>query len=371
MLNLLKHFGVQRKDIFAYHSVGDPRWTPYKYEALAEEGFQKNVFAYRAINLISKSVSSIPLIAKKVNDTTKNTEDKIIAEILQRPNSNQSRSSFLENIVNYLMISGNAFVHHNDNGELRCLRSDRIQIVPNKSRTAVDYYVYSVDSSKLNLKKEDILHLKLFNPLNDWYGFSPLQAAFRAIDQYNEMSNHNLAVMQNGGRPSGCLVVKNAENLTEEQKIQLRSDIQSAYSGAKNAGKIMIMEGGLEWKEMGKSLKDLDFDSGKNTVAREIAQAFGVPPVLVGIQDSVFMTYKEARLHFWEDTILPMAEFIRLEFSNWLSVKFNKRIEIILDLDAVSALSSRRESLWNKISNADFLTINEKREILGYLPIKE
>ncbi|MDR2067790.1 MAG: phage portal protein [Holosporaceae bacterium] len=369
MLNLLKHFGAQRKDnFFAYHGVGDPRWTPCEYGALAEEGFQKNVFAYRAINLISKSISSIPIMVKKDEGTA---ENDAIAEILQRPNSRQSRSSFLENVVNYLMISGNAFVHCDDNEELHCLRSDRVQIIPNASKTTVDSYTYGVDSSKFNLKKEDILHLKFFNPLNDWYGFSPMQAAFRSIDQYNEMSNHNLAVMQNGGRPSGCLVVKNAENLTEEQRAQLRSDIQGAYAGAKNAGRVMILEGGLEWKEMGQSLKDLDFDSGRNTVAREIAQAFGVPPVLMGIQDSAFMSYKEARLHFWEDTILPLAEFIRLEFSNWLSIKFRKRVEIIFDLDAVSALSSRRESLWNKISNADFLTIDEKREILGYLPAKE
>ncbi|MDR3187468.1 MAG: phage portal protein [Holosporaceae bacterium] len=369
MLNLLKHFGAQRKDsFFAYHGVGDPRWTPCAYEALSEEGFQKNVFAYRAISLIAKSISSIPLMAKKIDDAT---ESEVVAKVLRRPNGSQSRSSFLENVVNYLMISGNAFVHHDDNGELHCLRSDRVRIVPNASKTAVDFYVYGVDSSKFDLKKENVLHLKLFNPLNDWYGFSPLQAAFRAIDQYNEMSNHNLAVMQNGGRPSGCLLVKNAENLTEEQRAQLRSDIHNAYAGAKNAGRVMILEGGLEWKEMGQSLKDLDFDSGRNTVAREIAQAFGVPPVLIGAQDSAFMSYKEARLHFWEDTVLPLAEFIRLEFSSWLSIKFKERVEIVFDLDAVSALSSRRESLWNKISNADFLTTNEKREILGYLPINE
>jgi HK97 family phage portal protein len=133
----------------------------------------------------------------------------------------------------------------------------------------------------------------------------------------------------------------------------------------------MVLEGGLEWKEMGLSPKDLDFNTGKNIAAREIAQAFGVPPVLIGIQgDSAFTSYKEARLHFWEDTVIPIAEFIRLEFSNWLSNRFNRSVEMIFDLESIHALISQRESLWSKISNADFLTINEKREILGYPPIK-
>ncbi|MDR1561237.1 MAG: phage portal protein [Holosporaceae bacterium] len=369
MLNLLKHFNAKKEDcFFAYQGISSPQWTPYRYEALSEEGFQKNVFAFRAINLISKSISSIPAAIRNCDNLT---ENDFLNKILKRPNEFQTRNSFFEHVVNYLLISGNTFVYCDNEYNLRCLRTDRVQIVPNQSKTAVKSYAYCVDASKLSIEKENILHLKLFNPLNDWYGFSPLQAAFRAIDQYNEMSNHNLAILQNGGRPSGCLMVKNTENLTEEQRRQLRSDIQEAYSGALNAGKVMILEGGLEWQEMGLSPKDLDFDAGKNITAREIAQAFGVPPILMGIQgDSAFANYKEARLHFWEDTVLPLAEFIRLEFSSWLSSKFGKQVEMTFDLEGVHAIMSRRESLWNKISNADFLTIDEKREILGYPPMK-
>jgi HK97 family phage portal protein len=370
VLNLLKHFSAKREDyFFAYQGINAPQWTHCKYEALSEEGFQKNVFVFRAVNLISRNVASIPMA---LADQERLKKGKIVSEMLRRPNGSQTGNSFFENVVNYLLISGNAFVHQSGDSELQCLRTDRVQIIPNKSKTAVNSYVYVVDSSRFSMEKDEVLHLKLFNPLNDWYGFSPLQAAFRAIDQYNGISNHNLAILQNGGRPSGCLTVKNTENLTDEQRAQLLSDIQNAYTGATKAGKVMVLEGGFEWREMGLSPKDLDFDSGRSMSALEIAQAFGVPPVLMGIHgDSAFRSYKEARLHFWEDTVLPMAEFIRLEFSNWLSKRFNEQMEIIFDLDAVHALMSRRESLWNKVSNADFLTINEKREILGYPPIKE
>jgi HK97 family phage portal protein len=370
MLNLLRYFSTKKEDVFfTYQGINSPRWTPCKYDALSEEGFQKNVFAFRAINLISRGISSIPVFIKNCRDQS---EDKFLTDILNKPNEAQTRSSFLENLVNYLLISGNAFVNCNNENQLHCLRTDRVQIVPNRSKTAVESYVYSVDLSKFTIEKKDMLHLKFFNPLNDWYGFSPLHAASRAIDQHNEMSKHNLSILQNGGRPSGCLVVKNSENLTEEQRQQLRSDIRDAYEGTANSGRIMVLEGGLEWKEMGLSPKDLDFNAGKNMAAREIALAFGIPPLLMGIHgDSSFTNYREARLHFWEDTIMPLAEFIRFEVGNWLSVRFNRKIEMIFDWDAVHALISKRESLWNKISSADFLTANEKREILGYPPIKE
>lgn len=374
MINLLKHFNNRRsmsESIVFYHSANDPRWTPCEYEAVSEEGFQKNVIAFRSINLISRGIASIPMTLENKSDTPKLNANKLDI-LLNRPNQQQSRGVFFEHLVNYLLISGNAFIHWSENGQIMCLRSDRVQIVPNASKTAVDFYVYNVDSCQFRIEKEDLLHLKFFNPLNDWYGLSPLQVASRAIDQHNAMSNHNLAILQNGGRPSGCLMIKTgAEHLTEEQREQLRSDVRSAYSGTLNAGKIMVLEGDFEWKEMGMSPKDLDFSAGKDLTTREIAQAFGVPPVLVGLRgDSGFSNYREARMHLWEDTILPLAELIRLEFSNWISKKLGENLEIVFDLDKIHALTARRDILWQRISAADFLTVNEKRELLGFPPLK-
>ncbi|GHU12739.1 portal protein [Alphaproteobacteria bacterium] len=373
MRNLLKHFGVGKSAsnvFFSYQGTNDPQWTPYRYDAISESGFQKNAIAFRAINLISRGIASIPMSIKNCEDNSENIE---LTNLLNRPNKSQSRGTFFETLVNYLLISGNAFVHFGEDGELSCLRTDRVHVVPNASKTFVESYSYEVDSSKFMISRENILHLKLFNPLNDWYGLSPLQVASRSVDQHNAISDHNLAILQNGGRPSGCLMVKNGtENLTDEQREQLRADIKNSYAGSINAGKMMVLEGSFEWKEMGLSPKDLDFDSGKNMTAREIALAFGVPPSMIGLRcDSSFSSYKEARLHLWEDTILPLGELIRLELGNWLSKKFDKSVEIVFDLDAVHALTSRREMLWQKISNADFLTTNEKRGILGFAPLDE
>lgn len=359
------------ESILFYHSANDPRWTPCNYEAISTEGFQKNVIAFRAISLISRGIASIPMSLKTLSLDNNEKLRYELNNLLNRPNQFQSRGSFFEHLVNYLLISGNAFIHCGEIRQFTCLRTDRVQIISNAEKTAVDFYAYNVDSSQFRIEKEDLLHLKFFNPLNDWYGLSPLQIASRAIDQHNAMSNHNLAILQNGGRPSGCLMIKTgSENLTEEQREQLRSDVRDAYAGTLNAGKIMVLEGDFEWKEMGLSPKDLDFSAGKDLTTREIAQAFGVPPVLVGLRgDSGFANYREARLHLWEDTILPLAEVIRLEISNWMSQKFGMEVEIVFDLDSVHALTARRDILWQRISSADFLTKDEKREILGFPPL--
>jgi len=81
--------------------------------------------------------------------------------------------------------------------------------------------------------------------------------------------------------------------------------------------------------------------------------------------------YKEARTHFWEDTIVPLTELISTEFSHWFSKYKQQTLKVVFDLDSVPAFTSKREMLWNKIANATFLTNDEKREFLGLPKLKK
>ena len=140
--------------------------------------------------------------------------------------------------------------------------------------------------------------------------------------------------------------------------------------GIQNAGRIVVMEGDYQWQEMGLSLKDLDFIEGKNLCAREITQAFNVPPMLVGVPgDATFANYKEARYHLWEDTILPLLTHIADELTHWLLPNWGSGLRLSYNIDAIPALAQRREEAWSKISQANFLTLNEKRRAVGYEPV--
>jgi HK97 family phage portal protein len=182
-----------------------------------------------------------------------------------------------------------------------------------------------------------------------------------------------MAILQNGGRPSGAVTIKPNEVtglLTSEQRDQIRADFAGLYEGANNAGRVVFLEGDFEWQEMGLSPRDLDFIEGKNVSAREIAQAYGVPPMLVGVPgDATFANYREARLHLWEDTILPLLEFLVAELNLWITKLYKGELKIGYDLDSIPALAPKREALWSRIQEANFLTINEKREAVGYTPL--
>jgi HK97 family phage portal protein len=132
----------------------------------------------------------------------------------------------------------------------------------------------------------------------------------------------------------------------------------------------MLLEGGLDWKAMSLTPKDMDFLEAKHTAAREIALAFGVPPMLLGIPgDNTFANYAEANRVFFRQTVLPLASRIGCSIAQWLSPQFGEAIRVTIDTDRIDALAADRAALWDRVSNAPFLTLNEKREAVGYGPV--
>lgn len=350
------------------------------YTSLAQSGYESNVIVYRCINLIARSISSVPLVL--LENDVKVTAHPLL-NLLKKANPMQNGTDFLEAVTSFLLLSGNAYIEaigDNDGKpkELYALRPDRIKITPGKQGLPKNY-TYAVQGQKREISVDavtgqcNLLHLKFFHANNDWYGFSPIEAAMRPILSHSTVSSHNLSLLENGGRPSGALFLKNNGHapLSLEQKESLRESLKELYQGSKQAGQMMLLEGGFEWKEMGMSPKDMDFTEGKNTAAREISQAFGVPPMLIGVPgDATFSNYREARLHLWEDTILPLLDRILIPLGHWLSPYFSGNLTLGYDADAIPSIAAKREMRWEQLEKCSFLTNNEKRQELGYPAIE-
>jgi HK97 family phage portal protein len=242
-------------------------------------------------------------------------------------------------------------------------------VVPG-ARGWAEAYEYSVGGRTVRIGRDPegwlpVLHLRLFNPTDDHYGFPPLEAAAFAVDVHNASGAWNKALLDNAARPSGALVYGAGQPLSAEQFERLKANLQAAHGGHENAGRPMLLEGGLDWKPMSLSPADMDFISGKHAAAREIALAFGVPPQLLGIPgDATYANYKEANTAFWRGTVAPLAQRTARALTAWLEPKF-PGVRIGADLEAVPALSAEREALWARLDAATFLSVEERRRMAG------
>ncbi len=377
----------KQSNMMGYFGVDTNEHKQYKYDDLAKEGYLKNAIVYRCVNEISKGASAVPILLKNGDDIVENHE---LLTLLDRPNPLQSYSEFFNSLFGYVLLSGNAYILKigNENGapkELHQLRPDRINI-KGSGNTIPDVYEYRVNGqikTSYTVDQVDgfseVKHIKLWNPLDDYYGLSPMSAAAVEVDQFNMSSKHNVNLLNNGARPSGAIIFKPqddsgfAVNLSESQRQQLLTDMNNRFAGSSNAGRPMLLEGDFDWKEMGLSPKDMDFHQLKNMAATDIALCFGVPSQLVGVPDSqTYSNVAEARLALYEETIIPHLRKIQSDLNEWLVPMFDSRLKLEFDIDSIPALSERRKRTYENVSLAvreGIMSRNEARKQLGLTPI--
>jgi HK97 family phage portal protein len=363
--------------LIALESGGRARWTPRDYAALTREGFCRNAIVYRAVRLIAESIGALSFV---LYEGGREHSTHPLLDLLARPNPRQDGASFLDNVATHLLLSGNGYVEavglegdgSNEVRELYALRPDRMKVVPGPDGWPQGYE-YTVTGSTVRFAQDarqpPILHLTLINPLDDYYGLSPLEAAAVAVDTHNAAAQWNKALLDNAARPSGALVYAGPDGflLQEAQFERLQAELNRQYQGTANAGRPLILEGGLDWKPMSFSPKDMDFMEAKHTAAREIALAFGVPPMLLAIPgDNTYSNYQEANRVFWRQTILPLGGRMAAALTQWLSPSFGDGLTLAIDTDRIEALSGDRAALWERVTRAPFLTVNEKRAATGY-----
>lgn len=351
---------------------GQPTWTPRDYLSFAREAYGQNVIASRCIQSISDAVSSVRWVVKNGEDEV---EDGPLVRLLDRPNPGQSFSEYAEAVVGYRLIAGNSYEERLDvrgePKELYALRPDRMRVVPGADGFPVRYE-YKLNGKTVRWQvdpaRDDnpIWHARTFNPTNDWYGMSPVEAAAYSIDVHTQAMAFVKALLDNSATPSGAMVMEG--QTSDDQFARLKEEIDRQYSGAKNAGRPMLLEGGMMWQGMGMTPDAMNLIDTKHAAARDICLAFGVPPMLIGIPgDNTYANYKEARLAFWEDTVLPIINRLAQDWTQWLAVPFGHVIEA--DLDHIPAIVDKRETLWNMVEGSASLTINEKRQAMGYPPV--
>jgi HK97 family phage portal protein len=359
--------------VVAWAGAGRVAWSPRDTVSLMKTGFAGNPVGFRSVKLIAEAAAALPLVCQ---DVERRYEVHPVLGLIARPNAAQGRAELLEAIYAQLLLSGNAYVEAvSPDGdtpeELHVLRSDRMGLVPGPDGWPIAYD-YTVGAKKHRFDARGlspICHIKLFHPQDDHYGLSPMQAAANALDVHNSASRWTKALLDNAARPSGAIVYRGADGagtMTTDQFERLQNEMESYHQGARNAGRPMLLEGGLDWKPMGFSPQDMEFQKTKDAAAREIALAFGVPPMIMGIPgDATYANYAEANRAFYRLTVLPLAAKVLSALAHWLAGYSGEPVELRPDLDQVPALSIERDAQWRRVADAAFLTPSEKRAMLG------
>ena len=363
--------GREARPELARYPVAGAAWfsgeRPRGYEAMVRAGFIENPIAQRAVRTVAEGAGSVGFVVP---------QGHALGALMARPAPGMSGAEFVEAVAAYLLLHGNAYVEVVEGAdglplEMYALRPDRVSVEVDgggwpaahvyRAGAAVTRYPVTEDG------RAGLLHVRTFHPLDDHYGLGSLGAAAGAVETHNAASRWNTSLLDNAARPSGALVYDAGDGgtLSAEQFDRLKAEMEASFAGAANAGRPMLLEGGLRWQALSLTPAELDFVGAKAAAAREIALAFGVPPMLLGLPgDSSYANYAEANRALWRLTLLPLVEKLAgafaAHFRHWWP-----EVSVGIDRDSVPALAADRERLWKQVAGADFLSRDEKRAMLG------
>ena len=343
---------------------------PFDYQRAVGRAYLENPVAQRSVRLVAEGIGQAPLLPV----------DPRLATLVMATSAGQK---LLETLAAQLLLHGNGYVQVMKDGrgrpvELFALRPERVSAILGDDGWPTAYG-YRVGETQLTIPVLDedaspnIIHIKGFHPGDDHYGAGCLSAADQAVAIHNAASQWNRMLLDNSARPSGALVYDagDAGSLTTEQFDRLKTELNSAFSGQGNAGRPMLLEGGLSWQAMSLTPADMDFATLKSAAARDIALAFGVPPMLIGLPgDATYANYREANRALWRQTLLPLASKLLSALAEGLVTWFPDAA-LGVDMDRIPALAEDRERLWTQVNAADFLSDDEKRTMLGLPPAPE
>lgn len=380
-----------------YLRYGNPcESTSYSYRVndITAIAYYNNVAPISiGIDLISEEFEVIePFVFDQENQEYDDSDEtQALLSLLKMPNADTTMGEFMGNIARFFQITANAYVIATGKDidkppmELFTVPSQNVAVYGGTDDPFADYYIVNSarGSYRFNRAESDniryvnnqinaeLLHIKSFNTdsgQSNLTGRSKLNSIYLEIEQYYYSGKHNLSTLKNGVTSSGALISE--EPLTDDQREKIRQEILSKKQGADNAGSLFIFDRGkFDFKEMSKSLKDMDFRNLKLDVSLDVYNRLKIPLPLVSTKNQKYDNMFQAKLSLYDNAVLPLTKKIYEELSLFLLPRFDldtNQYKITYNPHTIPIMQEREINKAFEISKMGILTINEMRALFGY-----
>lgn len=374
LFNFFKSKTTQTVQYVSNWQYGKPVWSTQYDKQYIEEAYNKVVWVYSCVAMISSCVSSVPWNLYRVGRGGKSVEieDHPILNMLNvKVNPNLSSRDFFDLWATYLACQGKFYGQFNSPTlptEIRHMYPHYVRVIPDK-QNFVKGYEYTINGVPDTYKANEIMWSKFNDPLNAYDGLSPIRALARTIDTENEAVDWNKTTLQNSAVPPGAIQVVNP---SPELQEKLRDDWIKRYGGSKNARVPLVLNAEkASYVNFGLNPVDMDFLNQRKMNRIEICTAFGVPGQVVGDPEGqTYANYSEALKAFWENTVIPRyLDHMKQVLNMNIAARYADNLRIKYNLDGIQALHESVDAIAERVRNLwkdGVVTRNEARFELGY-----
>jgi HK97 family phage portal protein len=281
---------------------------------------------YCAVSVIAESIATLPThVFRKGASGKQRLNDHHVERLLNiAPNEYQSPYEFKIALMRAVLLRGNGYARITFDGagkaaELHLLHPDAVLIDFDKGR--LRYRITGTNGKQEVLLKEEVLHVK-YHSDDGIVGRSPVSVCRDVIGLGLAQQSFQSNQFKNGVSASG--VLETDSKLTDEQFYALQ-DMVDKKAGTNNAGRPLILEGGLKWNQIGLSNEDSQWLESRLFTISDIARMFKLSPIfLQDYSNSTYSNFSEASRAFLSQSLRPWLTNLQQAYSRSLISERNK-----------------------------------------------
>ena len=362
-------------------SMTTPNTLPSKpkgYASIVNEAYKASAVSASCITMFSQLFSQPPL--KVLDEKGNNVPDHPFLELINSPNPWMSKTELHLRIAQSERLGGNAYIEKVRNGshkvvELSVLSQEKIEIIPDE-KTFISHYLFEVDGNKIKIPKENIIHFKNPDPLNLYYGMSPLIPAFSEIDTDSLIGELQRHVLTNSGIPT--LIIKHGltKEVNPDKERSIVQLIREKISGLKR-GEPLFLGKGMDTEQYGLNFKQLALIETTLVLEARICAVLQVPPILIqvsaGLEKSTFANYKTALESFWFNVMMPYHNRFASILNNDpdFGLEGYKLVYDYLELPVMDSHQEKLKSQALDLYQSNIISIDEARATFNLEPVKK
>ena len=370
-------------------------WSYYKQVATVRDAVDTGANNYQTVpyGVMDTETGEIH---SKVDPSIKATR---VLSLLEDPNQDKTESEMKRCFYSSYSVTGNLFIlatftdTSEDPKELYYINSRAISFTTDAHNLVSSYQITSGPFIGTYYREEDLLnnrvtfvaedkdlgvrqelwHIKTFAPedmLGNPMGLSPLSSLFYELEQLVALSLNNNALLRNGMRPGLALTTHKPdgefETLSEDQIQLIKESAVSLYGGPNNTGNVMILDGISQVTELALKNRDMQFLEMYRECIMQVYRNLNIPLPFVNQDSQTYSNYAEAKLSFYDMSIIPFATIVAEELDRFLMPYYDDtgRYKLVIYKEGIPIVEELRKEKEDQLR-----TLNERRAAIGLEPL--
>lgn len=334
---------------------------------ITEEQAMKIPSLVACLNLIEGTISQLPIYLYQENgqDVVKVPDDKRTRYLNGEANYFTDSQSFKRQIVKDYLFYGKSIIYVERKGNkilsLNALKTKNIQFkqyTTNGITLSNIEVIYNGFAGDVPINYEDIIIIDSGNEGILKHGIDILELAL-------EQNAYSKNLLKNGALPIG--VIQTMNRLSESAVKKLRAGWESLYGGAKNAGKTVILEEGMEYKPIALNPEQLQLANSRKVTNSDICKLFGIDESLINAEFNKYSANSQQNLAYLQYTLSPIITAIESALDKSLLLENEKDNGYYFRFDTAEILRTTEKERVETVGLAvekGLLSVNEGRAYL-------